>query len=115
MIIFIAIISGLISKGAFNEQGGLQHASIIDRSLIDIYVPFLPLERSHVRQCIDKELHDLGIESTRLPAKFGEHVVAELSFSPPDTKVFAIAGCKAINNNKCFIVTFKCITINFLT
>jgi len=89
-------LEGLISKGAFNEQGGLQHASIIDRSLIDVYVPFLPLERSHVRQCIDKELEDRGIESTRLPAKFGEHVVAELSFSPPDTKVFATAGCKRV-------------------
>ena len=96
MIISIEIILGLISKGAFNEQGGLQHASIIDRSLIDVYVPFLPLERSHVRQCIDKELEDRGIESTRLPAKFCEHVVAELSFSPPDTKVFATAGCKRV-------------------
>ena len=89
-------ILGLVSKGAFNEQGGLQHASIIDRSLIDVYVPFLPLEQSHVRQCVDKELKERGIEKTRLLSNFADQVVSELSFWPSDTKVFASAGCKRV-------------------
>ena len=89
-------ILGLVSKGAFNEQGGLQHASIIDRNLIDVYVPFLPLEQSHVRQCVNKELEDRGIENTRLPSNFADQVVAELSFWPSDTKLFASAGCKRV-------------------
>ena len=33
----------LILKGAFNEVGGLKKSAIIDRSVIDLYVPFLPL------------------------------------------------------------------------
>merc|ERR1719510_2735740 len=89
-------LEGLVSKGAFNEQGGLQHASIIDRNLIDVYVPFLPLEQSHVRQCVNKELEDRGIENTRLPSNFADQVVAELSFWPSDTKLFASAGCKRV-------------------
>ena len=87
---------GLVSKGAFNEQGGLQHASIIDRSLIDIYVPFLPLEQYHVRQCVDKELEERGVEKIRLPKNFLDQVVSQLSFWPADTKVFATAGCKRV-------------------
>ena len=87
---------GLVSKGAFNEQGGLQHASIIDRSLIDVYVPFLPLEQSHVRQCVEKELEDRNVEKTRIASNFVDQVVGELSFWPLETKVFASAGCKRV-------------------
>ena len=89
-------ILGLVSKGAFNEQGGLQHASIIDRSLIDVYVPFLPLEQSHVRQCVEKELEDRAVQKTRIASNFIDQVVSELSFWPSDTKVFASAGCKRV-------------------
>ena len=85
-----------MSKGAFNEEGGLHHASIIDRSLIDVYVPFLPLEQSHVRQCVDQELKKQNIEKARLPSNFADQVVSELSFWPADTKVFAAAGCKRV-------------------
>ena len=35
-------LEGLVTKGAFNEKGGLQQSSIIDRSLIDVYIPFCP-------------------------------------------------------------------------
>jgi hypothetical protein len=48
--------SNLVSRGAFNENGGLHHSEIIDRSLIDLYVPFLPMERQHVKKCAEREL-----------------------------------------------------------
>ena len=41
-----------LNLGAFNELGGLQNADLIQKSLIDMYVPFLPLEKSHVKLCI---------------------------------------------------------------
>ena len=91
-----SIILGLVSKGAFNEQGGLQHASIIDRSLIDVFVPFLPLEQSHVRQCVENELGERAVQKTRIASNFIDQVVSELSFWPSDTKVFASAGCKRV-------------------
>ena len=49
-----------------------------------------------MRQCVNKELEDRGIENTRLPSNFADQVVAELSFWPADTKVFASAGCKRV-------------------
>ena len=92
MLLFL----GLVTKGAFNEKGGLQHSSIIDRSLIDVYIPFLPLEKSHVRQCVNREINERGIEKTQLPLNFADQVVAELPFWPKDTQVFASAGCKRV-------------------
>lgn len=35
--------------------GGLQRSYLIDSSLIDHFVPFLPMEKSHIRLCIEAE------------------------------------------------------------
>lgn len=51
-----ADLEDLVSTGAFNEVGGLHHSGLIQGSLIDIFVPFLPLERRHVLQCAEREL-----------------------------------------------------------
>ena len=34
---------------------------MIERSLVDVFVPFLPLERSHVKTCVRNELQRRGI------------------------------------------------------
>ena len=39
----------LIAAGAFNEEGGLQFSRVIEKNLVDVFVPFLPLERKHVK------------------------------------------------------------------
>lgn len=41
----------LIHKGAFNEIGGLHKSDLVAKNLIDYYVPFLPLEKRHVKLC----------------------------------------------------------------
>ena len=51
----------LIAAGAFNEAGGLQFSRVIERSLVDVFVPFLPLERTHVKTCVRNELQRRGI------------------------------------------------------
>ena len=48
-------------QNSFNESwytfnsGGLQNSHLIEKSLIDVYVPFLPMEKSHVRLCAENE------------------------------------------------------------
>ena len=51
----------LIAAGAFNEAGGLQFSRVIERSLVDVFVPFLPLERTHVKTCVRNEFQRRGI------------------------------------------------------
>merc|ERR1712142_1057607 len=46
----------LIAAGAFNEEGGLQYSRMIEKNLVDVFVPFLPLERKHVKICVRNEL-----------------------------------------------------------
>ncbi len=87
----------MILNGAFNEDGGLQKSLLIDRSLIDIYVPFLPLEHRHVRQCIERELEDRGLDVSDGTANvLVDQVISELTFWPPDIKMYSSTGCKRI-------------------
>lgn len=44
---------------AFNS-GGLQASTIIREDLVDHYVPFLPLEKKHVEQCVRREFRRHG-------------------------------------------------------
>ena len=48
--------SNLITKFAFGPNlvswlGGLHLSHIIEKSLIDVYIPFLPMEKKHIRMC----------------------------------------------------------------
>ncbi len=47
---------GIINSNThFNFVGGLHQSHLIQKSLIDVYVPFLPMEKSHVRLCAENE------------------------------------------------------------
>lgn len=39
----------------FYFVGGFHQSHLIQKSLIDVYVPFLPMEKSHVRLCAENE------------------------------------------------------------
>lgn len=42
----------IIKDSAYNEgEGGLKMSRLIDRHMIDYFIPFLPLERKHVIMC----------------------------------------------------------------
>ena len=52
----------LVADGAFNEAGGLQYSRMIKNSLVDVFVPFLPLERQHVKICARNEFDKRQVE-----------------------------------------------------
>lgn len=81
----------LINEGAFNEKGGLRHSTVIEKSLIDHYVPFLPLERMHVRQCV-KALS----EKRYLTDKDIDSVVDKMTFWPEGVEIYSKTGCKRV-------------------
>lgn len=54
----------IAETAAFNLNGGLKSTSIIQSSLIDHFVPFLPLERRHVERCVEREFRRLNHTAT---------------------------------------------------
>lgn len=86
----------LVLKGAFNEPGGLSRTSMIEKSLIDYYVPFLPLERRHVQQCIIDELKREGHQPDQLDSVV-KKILNEIPYYPDNPKLFSKVGCKTVN------------------
>lgn len=85
----------LVNQGAFNELGGLHRSAVIDSSLIDVYVPFLPLERRHIRQCVEKEGRDRNITIVESEV---EKIVNSLAYWPADSQLYSTTGCKRVAN-----------------
>merc|ERR1712228_729593 len=85
----------LIAAGAFNEAGGLQYSRMIEKNLVDVFVPFLPLERRHVKTCIRNELNRRHVSDT-WTEKMVDNVADQLTYWPSDLKLFSTSGCKRV-------------------
>ncbi|KZC13282.1 PREDICTED: torsin-1A-like [Dufourea novaeangliae] len=91
----------LISVGAFNEKGGLHHSDTIHTSLIDHYVPFLPLEEAHVKKCINKSFTNRNVLPTE---NMIQEALSYVMFGPSPHNLYAIAGCKRVEQKVAAII-----------
>uniref|UniRef100_A0A8C9H799 Torsin n=1 Tax=Piliocolobus tephrosceles TaxID=591936 RepID=A0A8C9H799_9PRIM len=73
--------------------GGFWHSSLIDRNLIDYFVPFLPLEYKHLKMCIRVEMQSRGYETNE---DIVSRVAEEMTFFPKEERVFSDKGCKTV-------------------
>ncbi|RWS27248.1 hypothetical protein B4U80_00325 [Leptotrombidium deliense] len=90
-------LTSLIEMGAFNEKGGFQHSSVVKNYVIDHFVPFLPLEREHVKLCIDDYIVNKFGESRFVDENILEKIADELEYFPPDLKLYSRSGCKKVH------------------
>ncbi|KAM3914182.1 torsin-3A [Leptodactylus fuscus] len=63
------------------------------QDLIDEFVPFLPLERSHVKRCAQDAIEAQGLPYSENAL---ESVIQELLFVPKEEKIFSAQGCKQV-------------------
>ena len=82
-----------VAAGAFNEEGGLQYSRMIEKNLVDVFVPFLPLERKHVKICVRNEFQRRQVEFTE---DMVEKVADEMIYWPSELKLFSTSGCKRV-------------------
>nr|XP_027326992.2 torsin-1B [Anas platyrhynchos] len=84
----------VLSVGVFNNKNsGLWHSSLIDRNLIDYFVPFLPLEHKHVKMCVRAEMKARG---HAVDEKVVEAVADEMTYFPKEAKIYSDKGCKTV-------------------
>ena len=94
----------VVAERAFSETGGLYRSDIVSAALVDLYVPFLPLERRHVRLCVLDELRRRGVASGQEEAV--EHVLQQVRFDSSE-QVFARSGCKDVANKVNMVVDYS--------
>ncbi|KAJ7414153.1 Torsin-1A [Willisornis vidua] len=84
----------MLSVGVFNNKNsGLWHSSIIDRNLIDYFVPFLPLEHRHVKMCVRAEMAARGYAVNE---EVVQAVADEMTYFPKEQKIYSDKGCKTV-------------------
>ncbi|KZS09814.1 Torsin-like protein [Daphnia magna] len=86
----------LVELGAFNEEGGGLHQSrLIEKHLIDVYVPFLPMEKMHVRLCAENEFNKQKYFPRNKEAAL-QKIVDGLHYYPEDKELYSTTGCKRV-------------------
>ncbi|XP_030854055.1 torsin-1A [Strongylocentrotus purpuratus] len=84
----------IMNEVSENPDAGFYKARIISSHLVSHFIPFFPLEASHVRQCIHAEFKVRGYAST---SSLEDDVLAQLQFNGPrGSRVFAVKGCKNV-------------------
>lgn len=83
-----------LAIAAFNEKGGFHKSETIETSLIDHYVPFLPLEEAHVRKCIIDAFERRSFDPSN---EMIEKAMAYVTFGPSPHNLYSNAGCKRLD------------------
>ena len=90
-----------LNVNEFNAKTGFWHSSLIEKHLIDYFIPFLPLERSHIKMCAKADLELKGYSVTE---EILNRVADEMLYSPEDLKVFSKSGCKKVSSKVDYIM-----------
>lgn len=86
----------LITIGAFNEKGGFYKSDTITSKLIDHHIPFLPMERSQIEQCIRDVFIHWGIKQ---PVDSDvKEVLSNIRFGPLGYDLYSNSGCKTLDH-----------------
>lgn len=90
-------VEEILVNESFNETGGLRHSALLRRYSIGVLVPFLPLERKHVKLCIEDELERLEyIVDDR--EKLIEDIADEMTYFPDNIQLYSKSGCKGVHD-----------------
>ncbi|KAJ8945873.1 hypothetical protein NQ318_002713 [Aromia moschata] len=92
----------MISKGAFNEEGGFYLSDTIKSNLIDHYIPFLPMQEKHVIECIKDEFRQRDVNYPN--PQHIKQVLEFIEWGPDTTKLFSKTGCKRISSKVMLLV-----------
>lgn len=88
----------IVRVAALNDKNGLYQSSLVKNSLISAYIPFLPLERKHVKQCILDGLFAKGFYEFKyqVDEDVVEEIADQLMYFPNTTRLFSTTGCKRV-------------------
>ncbi|KAK1803714.1 hypothetical protein P4O66_021114, partial [Electrophorus voltai] len=81
-----------LSLSVFNNKNSEYQAHVmVNKNLVDFFVPFLPLEFKHVVQC---GLAEMAAKGLTPDAAVVDHMARDMNYFPKDERVFSMQGCK---------------------
>ncbi|KAJ8297483.1 hypothetical protein KUTeg_024014, partial [Tegillarca granosa] len=97
----------IVTTAAVNtKDSGLWHSDLLIRHMISAYIPFLPLERRHIKQCVKDNLLEKKFykNEKEINAEKVQEIVNELTYYPQDEQLFSVTGCKRVPEKVDFIM-----------
>lgn len=87
-------LQSLLAEEIFrNRNSGFFQSQLIQKNLIDYFIPFLPLEYKHVRECVREELRLQGHPED-------EDLITEIASAmtdyPSEERLYSRKGCKSV-------------------
>ena len=98
----------ILSLTSLKKQGGFRDSELILSGLVDYFIPFLPMEKFHVKQCAAAEIsrrmsqqevdEPEGEVLNRTQRKeIVEKTAEEIQFYPKGEDLFSKTGCKQVS------------------
>ena len=75
---------------------GFGQSDLLSRSFIDAVVPFVPLQRKHVKQCIEQVLDELQVTDLNTRHEIISSVSKSITYFPKGMEVFSDYGGKQV-------------------
>ncbi|XP_006024418.1 torsin-1A-like [Alligator sinensis] len=76
-----------------NRNSGFWQSKLIQRNMVDYFIPFLPLEYTHVRECVRVELRFQGHHED-------EDLITDIALAmadyPSNERLYSSKGCKTV-------------------
>lgn len=88
-------VEEILINESYEEPGGLRHSSLIKRYSIGVFIPFLPLERQHVRLCIRDKITELRYNEVDIE-KLIDEIAEDMTYFPSETQMYSKSGCKGV-------------------
>ena len=91
----------LLKNHVYNDESTMQYSSMITSHLISHFIPFLPMERSHVEKCIRSYFIESTVDNlsaARHYDKIKDYVFKSLEWWPSDLQLYSNSGCKQVAN-----------------
>ncbi|KAL5012497.1 hypothetical protein ScPMuIL_011048 [Solemya velum] len=96
----------VITSSALNTKSGLWHSELITKHLITAFIPFLPLERRHVKDCIKDALVNQHFFNSTKDIDVGviSQIAEELFYYPEEEGIYSTTGCKRVQEKVSLIM-----------
>ena len=85
----------IIFQGITQHTPDIWFADLLKSEVFDHLVPFLPLERTHVKQCIRRDLVKKGFP---VIDAIVTAIADQLEYFPPGYEFFSLSGCKKVSS-----------------
>ena len=74
--------------------------------MISAHIPFLPLERRHVKECIKDYLVAKGYFKSlnTIPVITINNIADQLNYYPESTQIYSVTGCKRVPEKADYIM-----------